>query len=167
MYDKDGVNEILTYFTSIIGKIIIYSIFVVFMIFSLKDTKDIEIVSNKSYPIEATKFIKENLDIKEIKLFNEYNFGSYLLFNDIPVFIDSRADVYDPQFNKWEDDIFRDFINLTSACSNYEEKFEHYGITHLIIYKDSTLDKVLRLDSNYKELYKDDNFIIYERLSAK
>ena len=166
MYDKTGINEILKYFTSIVGKIIIYSIFSVFMVLSLKDAQDVEIVSNKSYPIEATKFVKENLDVNEIKLFNEYNFGSYLLFEDVPVFIDSRADVYDPQFNGWEDDIFRDFINLTGACSNYEEKFEHYGITHLMIYKNSTLNKVLKLDSNYNELYKDDNFIIYERISA-
>ena len=167
MYDKNAINQLLKYYTSIIGRIIFYSAFVVILMLALKDSKDVEIVSNKSYPIEATKFIKENLDIKKIKLFNEYNFGSYLLFNDIPVFIDSRADVYDPQFNKWEDDIFRDFINLSGACSDYEKKFEHYGITHLIIYEDSALDKVLRLDSNYKELYKDDNFIIYERLSAK
>ena len=163
MYDKDGINEILKYFTSIIGKIIIYSVFVVFLIFSLKQSKDTEIVSKKSYPVEATEFIKQNLDVKEIKLFNEYNFGSYLLFNDIPVFIDSRADVYDPQFNGWEDDIFRDFINLTNACNDYEEKFEHYGITHLLIYRNSTLDKVLRLDTNYNELYKDDIFILYQR----
>lgn len=166
MYDKDGVKEILKYFTSIIGKIIIYSVFAVFMVFSLKDIKDDEIVSKKNYPVEATQFIKENLDIEEIKLFNEYNFGSYLLFNDIPVFIDSRADVYDPKFNGWEDDIFRDFINITGACNDYEEKFEHYGVTHLLIYKDSTLDKVLRLDTNYNELYKDEKFIIYQRLSA-
>lgn len=163
MYDKDGINEILKYFTSIIGKIIIYSVFVVFLIFSLKQSKDTEIVSKKSYPVEATEFIKNNLDVEEIKLFNEYNFGSYLLYNDIPVFIDSRADVYDPQFNGWEDDIFRDFINLTNACNDYEEKFEHYGITHLLIYRNSTLDKVLRLDTNYNELYKDDIFILYQR----
>ena len=166
MYDKEGTSEILKYFTSIVGKIFIYAAFTVFMIFSLKDAQDVEIVSNKSYPIEATEYIKEKLDINEIKLFNEYNFGSYLLFKDIPVFIDSRADVYDPQFNGWEDDIFRDFINLTGACNEYEEKFEHYGITHLLIYRNTTLEKVLRLDNNYKELYKDDNFIIYERLSA-
>lgn len=165
-YDKDGEIEMLKYLTSIIGRIIIYSVFIIFMIFSLKNIKDEKIISNETYPIEATKYIKENLDLNEIKLFNEYNFGSYLLFNDIPVFIDSRADVYDPQFNGWEDDIFRDFINLTSGCSEYETKFEHYGITHLIIYKNSTLDKILRLDTNYKELYKDDKFIIYERLSA-
>ena len=167
MYDKDGIKEILKYFTSIIGKIIIYSVFVVYMVFAIKESKDVKIVSEKSYPIEATEYIKENLDIENIKLFNEYNFGSYLLFKDIPVFIDSRADVYDPKFNGWEDDIFRDFINLSGASNNYEEKFEHYGITHLLIYKDSTLDKVLRLNTNYSELYSDDKFIIYERLSAK
>ena len=167
MYDKDGVKEILKYFTSIIGKIIIYSIFAVFMVFALKESKDDKIVSEKTYPIEATEYIKENLDVENIKLFNEYNFGSYLLFKDIPVFIDSRADVYDPKFNGWEDDIFRDFINLSGASNNYEEKFEHYGITHLLIYKDSTLDKVLRLDKNYSELYSDSKFIIYERISAK
>lgn len=55
---------------------------------------------------------------------------------------------------------------MSNACNNYEEKFEHYGITHLLIYKNSTLDKVLRLDTNYKELYSDDNFIVYERISA-
>lgn len=167
MYDKDGVQEILKYFTSIIGKILIYSVFVVVMVFSLKKSKDVEIVSEKSYPVKATEFIQNNLNVQEIKLFNEYNFGSYLLYYDIPVFIDSRADVYDPQFNKWEDDIFRDFINMTGACNDYEEKMEHYGITHLLIYRNSALDKVLRLDTNYNELYKDDNFIIYQRLSAK
>lgn len=166
-YDKDGTKEILTYFTSIIGRIIIYSIFVAFMIFSLYDSKDDKIVNENTYPIEATKYVKENLDLNEIKLFNEYNFGSYLLFEDVPVFIDSRADVYDPQFNGWEDDIFRDFINISNASNDYEEKFEHYKITHLLIYKNSTLDKVLRLDNNYNELYSDDNFIVYERISAK
>ena len=165
MYDSNGIEEVLKAFTSIIARIIIYGIFIVCTILSLNKSKDIKIVSEKTYPIEAVEYIKENLDVNEIKLFNEYNFGSYLLFKDIPVFIDSRADVYDPQFNGWEDDIFRDFINLSSACSDYEEKFEHYGITHLLIYENSTLDKVLRLNTNYKELYKDDEFILYERLS--
>lgn len=167
MYDKDGINEILKYFTSIIGRIFIYSVFAIFMVFCLNKIKDTEIVSKKSYPIEATEFIKNNLDLKNIKLYNEYNFGSYLLYEDIPVFIDSRADVYDPQFNGWEDDIFRDFINIDDVNIDYEEKFEHYGITHLLIYNNTTLNKVLKLDENYKQLYKDDNFVIYERLSVK
>ena len=167
VYDKELLKKIIKYATSIIGKIIIYSIFIVYTMFSLKEIKDVEIVSNKDYPIEATEHIKQNLDLEEIKLYNEYNFGSYLLFKDIPVFIDSRADVYDPQFNKREDDIFRDFMDLSGACDDYEEKFKHYEITHLLIYKNSILNKVLRLDENYKKIYIDEKFIIYERLTDK
>ena len=166
MYDKDGINEILKYLTSMIAKIIFYTLFIFFAIICLNKTKNVEIVSNETYPIEATEYIKENLDVEKIKLFNEYNFGSYLLFKDIPVFIDSRADVYDPAFNGWEDDIFRDFIDLTGGCNGYEEKMEHYGITHLLIYRNTTLEKILRLDDNYNKLYNDENFVIYERLSA-
>jgi len=165
-YDEDGEKEILKYLTSILGKIIMYGIFIAYTIFSLNNIKDVQIVNKNDYPIEATEYIKENLDVEDIRLFNEYNFGSYLLFKDIPVFIDSRADVYDPEFNGWKDDIFRDFVNLNNASNDYEDKFEHYGITHLLIYRNSTLDKVLKLDKNYNELYKDDRFIIYERLTA-
>jgi len=161
------INEVLKYVTSIIGKIVIYGFFTVYLVFALNESKDVEIVSKESYPVEAAEYIKENLDVEKIKLFNEYNFGSYLLFKDIPVFIDSRADVYDPAFNDWEDDIFRDFINLIGGSNDYEEKFEHYGITHILIYTDTALDKILRLDTDYNEIYKDDNFIIYERLNAK
>lgn len=165
-FDNEIMEDILKILTMNITKIIIYAFFVTFMIFALNKLKDVEIVSGDDYPIEAVEYIKENLDIDEMKLFNEYNFGSYILYQDVPVFIDSRADVYDPAFNGWEDDIFRDFMNISDVCNNYEEKFEHYGITHLLIYRNSTLDKVLRLDTNYNELYKDNNFIIYERLSA-
>lgn len=165
-FDNEIMEDILKVLTSNIVKIIIYALFVTNMILSLNKLKDVEIVSKDEYPVEAVEYIKENLNIDEMKLFNEYNFGSYILYQDIPVFIDSRADVYDPAFNGWEDDIFRDFMNISDACNNYEEKFEHYGITHLLIYRNSTLDKVLRLNTNYNELYKDDNFIIYERLSA-
>ena len=165
LYDKNGINEILKYLTSIIGRIFIYSAFVAFMIINIKSNLKKEIVNPKTYPIEAVQFIKNNLNLKEDRLFNEYNFGSYMLYEDIPVFIDSRADVYDPQFNKWEDDIFRDFINIKDVNIDYDEKFNHYGITHLLIYKDSTLNKVLKLDKNYLELFSDDNFIIYKRIN--
>ncbi len=163
MYDKDGIKEVLPLLTHIIARIFIYSVFIVFLVFHLQKTKNTQIVSDTTYPVKAAEYINENLDTSKIRLYNEYNFGSYLLYKDIPVFIDSRADVYDPAFNGWEDDIFGDFISLMDA-NGYKEKFEHYKITHLLIYKNSNLDKVLRNDEDYKELYSDSNFILYERL---
>ena len=166
IYDEKNIEGILKFLTSITAKIIIFTLFISYTIFQINKTKDVEYVSNETYPIEATKYIKENLDLNSIKLFNEYNFGSYLLLNDIPVFIDSRADVYDPKFNGFDDDIFKDFIKIIGLNCDYEERFEHYGITHIITYKDSSLDKILNKDELYNELYKDKKFVIYERLTA-
>ena len=56
-------------------------------------------IDQSSYPIKAADYILENLEIDKIKLYNEYNYGSYLLYRGIPVFIDSRADLYTPEFN--------------------------------------------------------------------
>ena len=106
-------------------------------------------------------------------MFNEYNYGSYLLYRGIPVFIDSRAELYTPQFNgvknaegKYEGrDIFSDYMNISNLSTYYENKFEEYDITHVLIRKNSKLNMFLSRDDNYKELYKDDNFVFYERLS--
>ena len=89
-------------------------------------------IDEELYPVNAVKYIKENINIDEMRIFNEYNFGSYLLLNDIPVFIDSRADLYTKQFSGFEFEVFDDYHYSTS---NYPEKFDFYGITHVLIYK--------------------------------
>lgn len=127
-------------------------------------------INEKSYPVQASKWIKENLDIENIKLFNEYNYGSYLLYQDIPVFIDSRADLYAPEFNGKKDEngklvgrnIFDDFINISSITTYYQTKFDEYGITHVILQRNTKLNILLSHDEKYNQLYVDENFVIYE-----
>lgn len=151
-------------FSSTVGQIVIYLLIIVVSVCMYLKIKDTEIVDTSSYPEKACNYILENLDVKNIKLFNDYNYGSYLMFRGIPVFIDSRADVYDPKFNGFEDDIFQDFIKISGLKVYYEEKFEHYGITHVITTAKSQLALYIEKTSNYKELYKDDNFVIFERI---
>lgn len=128
-----------------------------------------EYISKSSYPIEACDFILENVDLGKARFYNEYNYGSYMLFRGIPVFIDSRADVYDPQFNGLKDDIFSDFINTSAISTFYEDIFEKYNITHVITYKTSKMNMIIKKtnDENYKQIYEDDFFTVYERLNVK
>ena len=42
---------------------------------------------------------------------------------------------------------------------------EKYDITHVILGKKTKLNMFLSRDDNYKQLYSDDNFVVYERLS--
>ena len=94
-----------------------------------------------------------------------------MIYRGIPVFVDSRADLYTPEFNgtkneegKYEGrDIFSDYLNLSNIATYYENKFEEYGITHVLIRKNSKLNMFLSRDDNYVELYSDNNFVLYER----
>ena len=121
-------------------------------------------VNEKTYPVDAATFILENLDIQNIKLYNEYNYGSYLLFRGIPVFIDSRADLYSPEFNE-NVTVFDDFLSLSGVNTDkIEEILDKYQITHLIMYKNSKLRTFIKQDiERYNLLYEDDYFCVYER----
>ena len=135
-----------------------------------KDKIDDEYINMKSYPVEASNFILDaeedgDLDFETMRLYNDYNYGSYLLYRGIPVFIDSRADLYSPEFNEGCE-IFNDYMNISSLATYYETKFEEYKITHAIVYKTSKLNMFLSRDDNYKEIYGDKNFIVYERLNV-
>ena len=134
-----------------------------------KDKLDDPYVDESTYPTKACDYILENIDIGLARFYNEYNYGSYMLFRGIPVFIDSRADLYAPEFSGKEDDIFMDFIETSNISRFYEDVFEKYQITHVITYQNSKMNMIITKtkDSNYKELYSDKYFVIYERESAK
>lgn len=170
-YDERGLKELEKLLATSLGTTVAFLIVVLFSVIEVKPKLNDKYVSTSTYPVEASAWMKENLDLDNIKLFNEYNYGSYLLYQDIPVFIDSRADLYAPEFNgsknsegKFEGrDIFSDYIKTSGISRYYENTFEQYGITHIIVAKNSKLNMLISRDSKYTELYKDDNFVIYQR----
>ena len=164
-YTKIKEERALNKLVSIAGSIIITVVMLAWSYDLAKDKFDDEYIDKSSYPVEASNFIIENIDLGKAKFYNEYNYGSYLLFRGIPVFIDSRADLYAPEFSGKEEDIFSDFIDTSSIGTFYEDTFEKYGITHVITYKNSKMNMIITKtkDPNYKELYQDDYFVVYQR----
>lgn len=121
----------------------------------------ISYIPKDEYPVAATTYIKDNLDVENIRLYNSYNYGSYLMFQDIPVFIDSRCDLYLSEFNGLDYSIFDDAMEIEY---NYEEEFDFYGVTHALVSKSSLFYKILLKDENYNIIYKDKNFVLFEKV---
>ena len=134
-----------------------------------EDKFDDQYVDESAYPVQACDYILENIDLGKAKFYNEYNYGSYMIFRGIPVFIDSRADLYAPEFSGKDEDIFMGFINTSNIGTFYEDTFEKYGITHVICYKNSKMNMIITKthDSKFKELYSDKYFVVYERQTAE
>ena len=170
-YDVGGEEKLLKSINTIYGKAITILVVILISFNILKPKLDDKFVDENTYPVKASDYIIENVDLSTMKIYNEYNYGSYLLFRGIPVFGDSRADLYTPQFNgeknddgKYEGkDIFSDYINTSNIGVYYENKFGEYDITHVLIRKNSKLNMFISRNDKYIELYGDNNFVFYQR----
>ena len=154
-----------------LGMTILICVMALFSLNYIEPKLDDEYIDELAYPVKACDYIlseDSGIDLTKAKFYNEYNYGSYMLFRGIPVFIDSRADLYSPEFNGLNEDIFMDFINTSNIGVFYEDTFEKYGITHVICYKNAKMNMIITKtnDPNYNLIYSDNNFVIYERLSG-
>ena len=167
-YEPGIIKKMSKKIVSRIGAIVLILMVSLLSYYFAKDKANEAIIDESTYPVQACNYIINNIDLGTAKFYNEYNYGSYMLFRNIPVFIDSRADLYAPEFSGLENDIFMDFIEVSNISVFYEEIFEKYEMTHIITYKNSKINMIITQsnDEKYKEIYSDEDFIIYERLST-
>lgn len=147
--DKE-INKQLSIGLGIIG--IILTIFSLFNIGSIASQPIKEVVSN-----DIIQTIKEEAPKR---LYNAYDVGGYLIYNDIPVFVDGRTDMYSAGGN------IQDAINLSSMLCNPEEIINKYKFDLFLIYKGSPLDYYFNTADNYISINEDDTFIIYKKIES-
>lgn len=160
-FDKEITPKIIKFLTKSIPIAIYLIIVIVLGYLCLKNNLKEEYVKEDTYPTKAVEYIKENLDYKNLKLYNDYNFGSYLILNNIPVYIDSRADLYTKPFNGLERDIFDDYMDV---FNNFNYYMDYYDIDYIIGYKNKTLGSTIMYGVGFKVLYEDKYFVIAERI---
>lgn len=176
-YDDQTFKKIEKWVSGWFGATVVICLTIIGCTNLIKPTLREEYVETSAYPVEASDWILENLDLENVRLYNEYNYGAYLLHRGIPVFIDSRCDLYTPEFNgeynkntkKYENgkDIFSDALNIAGVSADYRVKFEHYDITHVMLYSDSKLAMVLENDFDYQRIYYEGNFKIFKKLTEE
>lgn len=160
---KEDIKKVEKWSTKLLGMITIISTSLTFSIVNYKPEIDKAYVDETSYPVMACDYILEELDLENLRLYNEYNFGSYVLFRGIPVFIDSRADLYSPEFNK-DINVFDDFLDISAVNCDVEEMFNKYQINYLLMPQDARLKLFIReKPEDYILIYEDDYFCLYER----
>ncbi len=108
-------------------------------------------------PYRAVEFIRANQPPGPI--FNNYNWGGYLLFKlwpQYPVYIDGRTDLYDDAF-------IRRYLGVVAADDGWQSKLAADGINLVVIEPNSALAKFLRREPGWSELYHDDMAVIFGR----
>ncbi len=124
-------------------------------------------VNAAEYPAFAVNFLLDHYQKEDIRVFNDYNFGSYLMFRDLKVTTDSRSDLYTKPFNKTFD-YFDEYINFDqSGYKDYKNYFEKYNINFIIVKNNSYINLQVLKDPDYHLIYSDDTFRIIKKKESK
>lgn len=110
------------------------------------------------FPVDAVNYLKEN-NITD-NIYNDYNIGSYLIFNEIKVFVDPRCDLYSQEINNV--DILKDELNMP-----IDDIMEKYNLKYALLgFKNDKIKiaHVIDTPEKYKELYSDDEYAVFEYL---
>ena len=133
-------------------KNLIRFIFVLLVIISISFIpKLVNTYQEKPIPDSLINYIKEK---KPKRLFNYYDYGGYLIYNDIKVFIDGRADMYSGH-------TLKDTFDLQNY--GYEYILDKYDFDMLIIPSNIPLNRHLIANKDYKLIKKANNVLLYEK----
>ena len=111
---------------------------------------------------EAVDYLKSNYDVQNLRLFNSYIYGAFLLYSDVPVFIDSRVNEYTREFDpSLERDIFADYYSVISLQRNWRDVIDYYDFDGYYISKDDALYDVLLLSPDVELVWENDTMVIF------
>jgi len=91
------------------------------------------------------------------KLFNMYNYGGELIYNDIKVFVDGRADLYSG-YN------FNDYLNIANSTNDYVELINAYNFDYFLVDKEYPIYTYLKYNDNYEIIYENKHLVFYKKI---
>jgi hypothetical protein len=118
-------------------------------------------VDNSNEPIYAANYINNHPQVKYSHLLSHYNDSPYLIFRGIPSFVDSRADLFLPSYNK-NTNAFYDFMRAFVDLYEPQQLISKYKIDYILVNKSYSIYGTLEGYKNLSVIYEDDNYCIFK-----
>ena len=101
----------------------------------------------------------ELLRNEEVKrLYNFYDYGGELVYNDISVFIDGRADLYS-KYN------YNDYLNISLLQGDYIKLIDKYNFDYFLVNSNYPISVYLSYSDDYKKIYDSSDVVLYKKNS--
>ena len=92
---------------------------------------------------------------KPKRLYNIYDLGGELIYNDIKVFIDGRADLYS-KYN------FMDAVDISRLSGDFKERIKYYNFDYFLVNSDFQIQYYLNNSDEYELVYSDKDIYLYK-----
>jgi hypothetical protein len=107
------------------------------------------------YPVQAVDYL-ESAGLVEARVYNSYNWGGYLIWRGLPVFVDGRADVYG-------DDFLFYYRRAFDATPRWQDPLKEYDVECVLMEGGSPLGVVLVASGRWSLIYEDEQAQLFRR----
>lgn len=134
---------------------------VLFLIFGKNAIKDATSEPFDTDIIPGKEIISAVEEMQPERLYNYYDIGGYLLYEQIPVFIDGRADIYS-KYNTV------DFTNISEGNYGFEDLLSKYDFDAFLVNRHENLCHYLKEQKDdYEVVIEDDNYALFVPLTEE
>ena len=107
------------------------------------------------YPVAAVDYLEAS-GLDKARGYNSYNWGGYLIWRGIPVFVDGRADVYGDPFLLFYRETFE-------VHSTWQEPLNQHNVDYVLMERGTPLTAVLTASPEWNQVYEDNIAQIFVR----
>ncbi|MFK7804598.1 MAG: hypothetical protein AB8G95_23380 [Anaerolineae bacterium] len=123
------------------------------VVFSVEQLGYTEEVIQAEFPVAAVDWLEDE-GLTQSRIFNEYVWGGYLIWREVPVVIDGRADLYG-------DELIYFYMQTYTRQNNWREPLDQYNIDYILINANGGLRTLIDEAEEWEPVYEDDLAIIY------
>lgn len=120
-----------------------------------------------SYSPEAlVDYIERDAGTKDVRLFNPVRLGGYLEWRGLPVFVDSRLEIWNAPINGTERDHYREYVDMSSgkwSVSDFERFLAENDFDYLVTDQGSYLDQYLDQTEVYQSVMGTGSYTLWKR----
>jgi hypothetical protein len=131
------------------------------LIWYFPSERELEQSVEKQFPVRAVAYLRAHPNPGRI--FNTYGAGGYLIayLPERRVFIDGRGDLYEVE------GVLNDYVQMATLKPAVLSLLNSYRIQTCLIGRDDALGRVLAERSEWRQVYFDDQHVIFERNDSK
>jgi hypothetical protein len=136
-------------------------LFIVFMVRTFPTEQSLADYTAKTYPVKAIGYLQSLVQQRPGRVFNDYLWGGYLDLNcrNVPVFIDSRVDIFEYR------GVLKDYLDF-SHLDNSLEILDKYKIRYLMLATPSPQAYFVNHVPEWHSIYHDEVTTIYEKTAV-
>ena len=112
----------------------------------------------RDFPVRAVEYIEQHPVPRP--MLNSYGFGGYLVWKDIRVFVDGRADPYERGGS------LADYFYITHLKRGAAEVLQRYGINSCLLYSDEPLATLLANLPGWRRAYADNLSVLFVKQNS-